>query len=165
MRTSQLIAVFLMVALVPSGDTGASAADAGATAADEVRHEPAAPKPDGPVLVTARLAKGVTKPVLQLQVVEPGKYVCKSDPGYKKDWTDLPMRDDGKEGDAKVGDGVYSVSVPASFQRHRRLVRYRVVGIDGAGKAVQTPAADDACPNFAWWCYAGPSDWTGSREP
>ena len=30
---------------------------------------------------------------------------------------------------------------------------------------MQLPAADDACPNFAWWCDAGPAAWTGSREP
>ena len=136
-----------------------------AAAHDNVRHEPLAPKPDTPVLITARLAEGTTKAVLKLQAVAPGKYVRKSDAEYEKDWTDLPMRDDGKEGDAKAGDGVFSVRVPASYQKHRWLLRYRIVATDGTGKVTQLPAADDPCPNFAWWCDAGPAAWTGSREP
>lgn len=130
-----------------------------------VRHEPAQPLPGVTVLVTARLAKGVSKPVLRLQAVAPGKYVRKSDPAYEKDWTDLPMRDDGKEGDAKAGDGVYSVRVPAASQRHRWLIRYRIAATDEKGKAVRLPRAGDECPNFAWWCDAGPAAWIGSREP
>jgi hypothetical protein len=134
-------------------------------AAGVVRHEPAQPKPDVPVLVTARLPAGATKAMLKLQPVAPGKYVRKSDPEYEKDWTDLAMRDDGKEGDEKAGDGVFSVRVPASYQKHRWLIRYRVTATGADGKAVRLPASDDACPNFAWWCDAGPAAWTGSREP
>jgi hypothetical protein len=145
---------------------GATPADAGAPAGiSNVRHEPVGPKPGAPVLITARLEEGVTKPVLRLQVVAPGKYIRKSDPAYERNWTELPMRDDGKEGDEKAGDGVYSVRVPAKYQQHRWLIRYRIVATDAAGKAVQGPGADEACPNFAWWCNAGFAAWTGSREP
>ena len=134
-------------------------------AISDVRHEPLQPKPDVPVLVTAKLAAGATKVTLKVQTVAPGKYVRKSDPEYEKDWTDLPMRDDGKEGDEKAGDGVFSVRVPATFQKHRYLIRYRVTATGKDGKAVQLPDADDTCPNFAWWCDAGPAAWSGSREP
>ncbi|MDY3552242.1 CotH kinase family protein [Gemmata sp. JC717] len=134
-------------------------------AVGEARHEPVAPRPGVPVLVTAKLPADVTKVTLKLQAVAPGKYVRKADAEYEKDWTDLPMRDDGKEGDEKAGDGVFSVRVPATYQKHRWLLRYRVTATDGAGKAVRCPAADDTCPNFAWWCNAGPATWTGSREP
>ena len=72
----------------------------------DVHHQPVQPKPDVTVLVTARMPKGTTKATLKLQAVAPGKYVRKSDPAYEKDWTDLPMRDDGQAGDAKAGDGV-----------------------------------------------------------
>lgn len=130
-----------------------------------VAHSPAQPKPGVTVLVTARLAPGTTKAVLRLQAVAPGKYVRKSDPAYEKDWVDLPMRDDGTDGDARAGDGEFSVRVPASFQKHRWLVRYRVVATDRAGGTTRLPAADDACPNFAWWCDAGPAAWTGTRDP
>src|SRR5436190_833305 len=61
--------------------------------------------------------------------------------------------------------GLSSVRVPATFQQHRWLLRYRVVAIDKAGKATQSPAADNACPNFAWWCDAGPAAWSGTRDP
>src|SRR5262249_21330269 len=52
-----------------------------------------------------------------------------------------------------------------SFQKHRWLIRYRVVATGADGKPVQEPEADEDCPNFAWWCDAGPAAWTGSREP
>lgn len=139
-----------------------------ASAADpiaDVRHEPVQPKPNTAVLVTARVAEGFTKPVLKLQVVAPGKYVRKTDAEYEKNWTDVPMSDDGKNGDAKAGDGIFSARVPADVQKHRHLIRYRVFASDAAGKPVRAPAADAPSPNFAWWCDAGPADYVGSREP
>lgn len=125
----------------------------------DVRHEPAQPKPGIAVVVTARLV-GAANPVLKLQTVEPGKYVRKTDAEYEKNWTDYPMRDDGKDGDATGGDGVYSVRIPETIQKHRHLIRYRIV----AGESV-APAADDTCPNLSWWCDAGPAPWTGARDP
>ena len=150
---------------VPKPSTPEPVAPEKPAAPGPVSHEPLTPKPDVPVLVTARLPAGVTKVTLKLQAVAPGKYIRKSDAEYEKDWTDLPMRDDGKDGDAKAGDGVFSARVPASYQKHRWLLRYRVTATDKAGKAVQFPEADDTCPNFAWWCDAGPAAWAGSREP
>jgi hypothetical protein len=135
------------------------------SAVGDVRHEPLQPKPDQTVLVTAHLGAKATKVTLKVQTVAPGKYVRKSDAEYEKDWTDLPMRDDGKEGDAKAGDGIFSVRVPASYQKHRHLIRYRVTATGADGKPVRLPAEGDTCPNFAWWCDSGPAAWTGSREP
>src|SRR4051794_10802625 len=83
----------------------------------DVRHQPVQPKPGTMVLITARMPTGTTKATLKLQAIAPGKYVRKSDPAYEQEWTDLPMRDDGQEGDAKAGDGIFSVRVPASWQR------------------------------------------------
>src|SRR5438105_10355098 len=157
MRT---LALIVLGVTTPLSFTAARAADA-----TEVRHEPARPKPGMPVLVTARLAQGTSKPVLRLQAVAPGKYIRKSDPAYEKEWTELPMHDDGRDGDEKAGDGVYSVLVPASYQQHRWLLRYRVVATDRAARAVQAPGLDDECPNFAWWCDAGPAAWTGASNP
>ena len=45
----------------------------------EVRHEPAAPKPGAPVLVTARLPAGVKEPILETQAVAPGNYTLYED--------------------------------------------------------------------------------------
>jgi hypothetical protein len=154
-----LLCVLVVAPVLPAAARGEPAA------ISDVRHQPVTPKPGGTVLVTARLAKGLTKPALRLQAVAPGKYVRQSDPAYEKDWTDLPMRDDGQEGDENAGDGVYSARVPAKYQQHRWLIRYRVVATDGTGKAVSAPQADDACLNFAWWCDAGPAAWSGSRQP
>jgi hypothetical protein len=131
----------------------------------QVTHDPGQPRPDAPVLVIARCPAGVTQVKLRLQSVAPGKYVRKSDPAYEKDWTDLPMRDDGREGDATAGDGVFSVRVPSTYQRHRWLVRFRVAATGPDGKAVVAPPADDPCPNYAWWCDAGPAAWTGASQP
>jgi hypothetical protein len=131
----------------------------------DVHHQPVHPKPDQTVLVAARLPKDTTKATLKLQAVAPGKYVRKSDPEYKKDWTDLPMRDDGQDGDAKAGDGVFSVRVPATWQKHRWLVRYRVIATGKDGKTTQLPTAEEPSPNFAWWCDAGPAAWSGTRDP
>lgn len=136
-------------------------AEAGPTVAT-VRHTPVTPKPDDPVVVTARVT-GASKVTLQLQSVAPGKYVRKSDPEYAKGWTDLPMHDDGQGGDEKAGDGVFSVTVSKAYQQHRHLIRYRVTA-DG-DKPVVSPPATDLCPNYAWWCDGGPAAWTGAREP
>lgn len=128
-------------------------------------HEPIHPKPNQPVLVTVRLEAGVSRVKLHVQVVEPGQYIRKSDPAYLKNWTDLPMRDDGLEGDRSAGDGVFTVPVPAHYQRHRCLVRYRITAIGKDGTAIRLPSAEDSCPNFAWWCDGGLKPWSGSREP
>src|SRR5262249_34395311 len=89
-RTAWSILFALVIALVLSPAGGAPPANRGAPAPmGNVRHEPAAPKPGVTVLVTVRLPEGVTRPVLRLQAVAPGKYVRKSDPAYEKDWTDL----------------------------------------------------------------------------
>ncbi|MFO0935262.1 MAG: choice-of-anchor X domain-containing protein [Gemmataceae bacterium] len=130
-----------------------------------VRHEPAQPKPDAKVLVTARLPEGTASVTLKLQSVLPGKYIRKDDPAYAKEWVELPMLDDGKGGDVQAGDGIYSVTVPAKYQQHRVLVRYQIVATDRAGKVNISPEKDDTCPNYAWFCDAGPAAWTGSREP
>jgi CotH kinase protein len=157
----RFVAIFLIITTA----LRSLAAEPKPAATPEVRHEPVQPKPDVPVLVTVRPPAGTTKATLKLQAVAPGKYIGKADPVYEKDWVELPMRDDGKEGDAKAGDGVFTVRVPASYQRHRWLLRYRIVATDKDGKTQQLPAADDTCPNFAWWCDAGAAAWTGAREP
>ncbi|HSI33230.1 MAG TPA: CotH kinase family protein [Tepidisphaeraceae bacterium] len=130
-----------------------------------VRHVPQQPSPGQPVLVTAELPAGTAHATLKLQAVAPGKYIRKADPAYEKEWVDLPLRDDGKDGDAKAGDSVFSVAVPVDWQKHRWLMRYRIESKDAAGKSTRLPAAADPCPNFAWWCDAGPAAWAGAITP
>lgn len=165
-RNGQLVAFAVAMTVLSMSASGALAQlPKASTTIDRVAHEPAQPKPDQVVLVTARCASGVTDVRLKLQSVAPGKYVRKSDPEYQKDWTDFAMRDDGKEGDAKAGDGIFSVRVPASHQRHRQLIRYRITAKGADGKSLIVPPADDVCPNYAWWCDAGPAAWTGASQP
>ena len=127
MRFFVPLSMVLLASLVQSAEPAA------------IRHEPVQPKPEVPVLVTAKLAEGTTKATLKLQAVAPGKYIRKSDAEYEKEWIELPMRDDGKEGDAKAGDGIFSAQVPAKYQKHRWLLRYRIVSVNKAGNAQSTP--------------------------
>ena len=132
-----------------------------------VGHSPLQPKAGERVIVTARVGDpdGVVSVVLQIQAVEPGAYLRKSDADYEKRWQEFPMRDDGRDGDIVAGDGEFIAVVPAELQTHRRLVRYRIVATDGAGLKLRVPYSDDDCPNFAWFCYNGVPAWAGSSQP
>ena len=166
MRTMRSRIVAAVIAQVGSPFWPASQVAAGQPEPiSEIRHHPISPRPEREVQVSARLAKGFTKPVLKVQAVAPGKYLRLSDPAYEKDWTDLPMREDAKGGDDESKGRMVRVSVPASYNRHRWLIRYRIVATNSQGKAVQIPPSDAACPNFSWWCDAGPAAWTGSPAP
>ena len=133
----------------------------------EVAHVPSQPRSGEPVKVTARVsaAGGVGAVTLRVQVVEPGKYIRKTSATYESAWQELPMHDDGKGGDEKAGDGVFTAQVPGEGQKHRSLVRYRITVADGAGSSVTVPYADDDCPNFAWFVYDGLPAWTGASQP
>jgi hypothetical protein len=148
MRSLALIVLSLSTPISLAAETGKPT---------EVRHQPTTPKPGVPVQVAARLPEGASKLTLRIQPVAPGKYIRKSDPAYEKDWTELPMRE-GK-------DGLHSATVPAEYQKHRWLIRYRVVATGKDGKTIQAPAADEECPNFAWYCDAGLAAWTGASNP
>lgn len=134
---------------------------------DEVRHRPAAPRGGEAVTVSATLSDsdGVAVVTLEYQIVEPGAYVRLTDPAYEKGWTALPMNDDGKDGDARAGDGVFSAVVDGALLKHRRLVRYRVSASDGAGRSLRVPYPDDPQPNFAWFIYDGVPAWRGASQP
>jgi len=75
------------------------------------------------------------------------------------------MLDTGVGGDAVSHDSVYSVTMPASVQVNRRLIRYRITAVDGIGNSVQTPYLDDGSPNFAYFCYNGAPAWSGAFRP
>ena len=132
-----------------------------------VSHFPMQPKSGTRMSVSARVEDpdGVRSVVLQLQVVEPGAYLRKSDADYEKRWQEMVMHDDGTEGDAVAGDGHYFLAVPPEIQKHRRLIRYRIIATDGVGLKVRVPYSDDDCPNFAWFCYDGIPAWSGSSQP
>lgn len=132
---------------------------------DQVAHSPAAPTSSQPVTVTARVRdpQGVAAVNLHLQIVAPGAYIRKSDDAYETTWTTLPMKDDGLNGDAQAGDGIFTAVVPA--QSHRRLVRYRISATNSAEHVVTVPYRDDGSPNFAWFVYNGVPSWSGAFVP
>ncbi len=143
----------------------------------EVAHDPLQPTASEAVLVTARVSdpQGVAAVTLHLQVVEPGNYVRHEhtvgsntripDPAYEEGWTDWEMNDEGRNGDAVPADGVYTVQIQESEQKHRHLMRYRITITDVGGLSVRVPYADDPQPNFAWFVYDGVPAWTGADKP
>ena len=133
----------------------------------QVTHFPPMPTSTEDVVITAKVTDpdGVAAVTLSYQLVEPGNYIRLTDAAYETNWTDVAMVDDGSGDDLAAGDAVFSVTLPASFQVHRRLVRYRITVEDNAGFSVRTPFTDDESPNFAYFCYDGVPDWTGAKAP
>jgi hypothetical protein len=134
---------------------------------EKVSHSPLQPKSGEPVKITAKVPSGsaIQAGVLQLQVVKPGNYLRRTDPGFERGWRDYPLHDDGKEGDDKAGDGVYTAVIPGELQKHRDLVRYRFNFANSKGVKIRYPVATNACPNFAWFVYDGVPSWTGASRP
>ena len=133
----------------------------------QVEHQPKMPVAGQPVVVSAKVTDpdAVTSVLLQYQLVDPGSYIELTDAAFTNNWTSLAMNDAGTGGDAVAGDATYSVTLPGSFQTHRRLIRYRIIATDGGGRSIQVPYADDPQPNFAYFCYNGVPAWTGKVEP
>ncbi len=128
-------------------------------------HFPAQPASGQPVVVTAHPTQVVTRVALRVQVVEPGKYVRRMDAAFTNQWTEFPMNDEGRDGDAKKRDGIFSATIPGELQKHRRLIRYFVEFTATNGTAMRIPAATNECPNFAWFVHDGIPAWTGANRP
>jgi hypothetical protein len=137
------------------------------TTARNVAHSPQQPKSGEAVVVTAPLSgsEGIKSVMLRLQVVEPGRYIRKTDAAYGSSWRDFPMHDDGRDGDAHPDDGIFTATVPAEVQKHRRLVRYYLAITTGKGANRRLPSANDERQNFAWFVYDGVPAWTGASKP
>ena len=133
----------------------------------QVEHSPNEPASAQPVRITAKVTDpdGVASVTLQYQLVDPGSYIELTDPAYASDWTPVPMNDAGLDGDALSGDSVYSATLPASLQVHRRLIRYRIAVADTGGRTLTVPYADDPQPNFAYFVYDGVPAWSGAVRP
>jgi hypothetical protein len=141
----------------------------------QVEHTPEQPEPNEIVTITAKVtdSDGVQSVTLKYQLVNPGSYIpitlpvsgpttTQPNSAYETGWIDLTMHDDGLNGDAMAGDDIYSVWIPDSTRKHRRLVRYRIVAVDSNSRSVTVPyAADDPQPNFAYFVYNGVPSWTG----
>jgi hypothetical protein len=133
----------------------------------QVDHSLNQPTAGQPVTITAKVTdpEGVASVQLQYQIVDPGNYIELTDSAYGSTWTTVAMADAGTNGDEFPGDSLYTVVLPGSLQIHRRLIRYRIVATDSSGLSITAPYADDACPNFAYFCYNGTPAWSGAVRP
>jgi hypothetical protein len=146
----------------------------------QVEHAPREPRSNDVVTITAKAtdSDGVATVAMIYQIVDPGGYIPVTLPnypssnpatvpnsGYEKSWERREMRDDGTGGDLVAGDSVYTVQLPSSLQRHRRLVRYRLFVVDGRGNHLQAPYSDDPQANFAYFVYDGVPAWSGAIQP
>ena len=126
----------------------------GAESKSEVRHQPEQPSSNQRVSITANVG-AVPAALLQVQVVSPGSYIRKTDATFQSKWRDLPME--------KHGDN-FVASIPADFQKHRTLIRYRVK-LSFQGNNTFLPAATNVVPNFSYFVYDGLPAWKGASEP
>jgi hypothetical protein len=140
-------------------------AEAAEVPARRAGHFPAQPASGQPVVITAHMTQTVTRVALRVQVVEPGKYVRRTDAAFTNQWTEFPMNDEGRDGDAKKRDGIFSATIPGDLQKHRRLIRYFVEFTATNGAAIRIPAATNECPNFAFFVHDGIPAWTGANRP
>jgi len=133
----------------------------------QVEHLPKSPVGNEPVTITAKItdSDGVRSVELQYQVVAPGQYIRIHDPLYNTSWTTVLMNDDGLGADRWADDDIFTVQLPASVQRHRRMIRYRIVAEDSVRNALTVPYPDDPQPNFAYFVYDGVPAWHGALEP
>ncbi|MBN2505695.1 MAG: lamin tail domain-containing protein [Verrucomicrobia bacterium] len=133
----------------------------------QVDHNPQQPRSGDTVRITAKVTDpdGVGSVTLQYQLVDPGAYIELTDPAYTATWVTVPMNDAGQAGDEAAGDDVYTATLPAALQTHRRLVRYRITAADALGASVRVPYADDPQPNFAYFAYDGVPAWSGAIQP
>lgn len=134
-------------------------------AISDVRHVPAEVRSQVPVQVTAKVSPTAKSAFLEYQLVDPGRYIERNETAFKANWVTVPMNDQGVDGDARAGDGVFTVTLPGSLQLHRRLVRYRILAVDAQSRTNRSPAADDEVPNFAYFVYDGIPAWRGAIDP
>jgi hypothetical protein len=133
----------------------------------QVEHQPAQPRPNQPVTITAKITDpdGVASVQLQYQLVEPGAYIELNDLAYETTWTSIPMNDNGSAGDLEAQDNIFTAVLAAGLQVNRRLVRYRIVATDAKGLSVRAPYLGDPTPNFAYFVYEGVPPWHGAARP
>ncbi|HEV8540757.1 MAG TPA: CotH kinase family protein [Verrucomicrobiae bacterium] len=131
--------------------------EAAVPAAMEVKHSPKQPRSGQAVTISAIPKTPLTSVSLEYQIVEPGAYVALKDSEYKSRWVPLRMQTN--------GNGGFSAEIPGVIQVHRRLVRYRLKGVENGGQGVAAPAANDPEPNFAYFVYDGIPSWKAAIQP
>lgn len=135
----------------------------------QVNHSPKQPTGADDVIITAKVTDpdGVQSVTLEYQTVLPGSYIRLSDVAYDNpgNWTSVSMVDNGAGNDLVGLDETFTVTIPASVQVHRRLIRYRITITDLLGHSARVPYRDDPQPNFAYFVYDGNPGWSGQHQP
>lgn len=135
---------------------------------EAVQHLPLSPKSSDEVYILAEIKdkQGVAQVDVLYQLVPAGGYIRLRDAAYElpRNWVALAMSDDGKNGDFKANDGIFTAKMPAVAQKHRQLVRYRIVAKDSTGLSLRVPYADDPQPNFAYFVFDAPAPYLGKYD-
>jgi hypothetical protein len=123
------------------GKANSVAADNIAPMILKVRHNPPIPGPIDPVTVTARVIdESLQSAAVRLWYrVDRSVYAgANAYPQVGTDFIGLAMFDDGTNGDAAAGDGLYAARIPS--QPDRAVIEFYVEAIDAAGKVRTWPA-------------------------
>ncbi len=129
------------------GTAGAANSAASATAlaqADSVLHQPAVPASNDPVVVTARVTSAT--PLTSVQVFH-RQSIQWTKPEDENMFTAAPMFDDGTNGDAVAGDGLYAATI-TTHQNNNAIVEF-FVRATGPGGATEVPRGGASRP--AMW--------------
>ncbi len=110
------------------GTTNGSGTRAGPVVYTLVTNPP--PPVSGPLIITARVLPA-NSPVSTVSLYYRWMFAAEAM---------VPMRDDGSEGDAHPGDGIWTAAIPAAMFTPGRMTRWRVVAIDSLGTATREPA-------------------------
>jgi hypothetical protein len=147
----------LLLAVLICEHAGSAEINSSAATAPAVEHTPSQPRSGQSVSIRAVTnAPKNAKAILRVQVIEPGKYLRKTDAAFTNSWQEFPMERQG---------GNFVASIPAEVQQHRRLVRYTVTLRNSDGSMTRLPKATNDCPNFAYFVYDGIPAWTGASRP
>ncbi len=127
----------------------------------QIEHSPRQPHSGESVKIIAWVATNVTAVKLEYQVVDPGAYVELKDAKYQQNWVPVTMQ----AGEASQRETRLEAELPGQLQAHRRLIRYRLSGVDLAGHRVQAPGPEAPARNFGYFVYDGIPGWTGAINP
>lgn len=95
--------------------------------------------------------QGALTVTLEYQINEAGNYKHKNEIA----WTAIPMLDDGMGPDSTADNGVYTTIIPGSLNKHRSLVRFRVVASNGMGPDRIFPDPKFKEFNYSYFVYDG----------
>jgi spore coat protein H len=108
----------------------------------DASHLPQVPSPDLPVVISAEVKDddAVSSVVLHVN----------TGAGYEQ----MPMHDDGVNGDMAAGDGIYSARVAPLLAG--TLVRYKISAQDNLGVTTESPEPGDPTPNYGYYVEPNP---------